>query len=62
MSAFNPIAGETQESKSADVAWVEYSALMRAVRDAPSLRDDPRWEAMKSEAYERFVVVFGSAA
>lgn len=59
---FNPISGKSQDSNSASAAWVIHAALARAERDAPSLCDDPRWQSLRREAYERFALEFGAAS
>lgn len=39
---------------SADKAWQRHRALAIAVREDPTLRDDPQFETLRMDAYERF--------
>lgn len=42
----------------ADEAFNRYSALKRAWRDCPSLEADPRFVALRDEAYAKFEAAF----
>lgn len=42
----------------AEEAWHIHKALMQAQRAAPVLQDDPRFVAIRDEAYQRFHAAF----
>lgn len=43
-----------QKGDEADKAWREHSALLKAVKEAPSLSQRPEFQALRLDAYERF--------
>lgn len=43
---------------SADEAWAEHRALLKALRDAPTLANRPHFTALRMDAFERFSNAF----
>lgn len=46
------------DSPEAAKAWSEHSALLKALRDAPTLAERPEFTVLRQDAYERFHETF----
>ncbi len=42
----------------ADQAFAAHSALIRAEREQPALKDNPQWQCLRMDTYEEFCRAF----
>ena len=46
------------DPRQASDASAVHSALLRAERTNPELRDNPQWQLLRTDAFERFAMAF----